>query len=167
MKKTLIAAAATAAAFTAAPAFAQTWDNVDVYGSLGYAHYDEDVTLGAVQGRLGLRFGSYFGVEGEGAFGVSDDDIGGVDAELNRQLAIYGVGYIPINENFDIIGRVGVGNTEFEVGGVDFDDDSVNYGVGAQWRWDEKNGIRGDWTRYDFDAGGDADVWSLSYVRKF
>ena len=167
MKKTLIAAAAAAAALTAAPAMAQDFSNVELYGSLGYAHYDEDVNLGAVQGRLGARFGRFVGVEGEAAFGVSDDDIGGVDVELNRQMAIYAVGFVPVGNNFDIIGRVGVGNTGLEVGGVDVDDDSMNYGVGAQWSWDDNNAIRGDWTRHDFDNGGDANVWSLSYVRKF
>jgi len=167
MKKALIAAAAAATALVSAPAFAQDGKDVEIYGSLGYAHYDEDVNLGAVQGRLGARFMNYFGVEGEGAFGISDDDIAGVDVELNRQMAIYAVGFLPVSDSFDIIGRVGVGNTEIEVGGVDVDDDSINYGVGGQWSWDEKNAIRGDWTRYDFDNGGDADVWSLAYVRRF
>lgn len=166
MKKALIAATAAAVALVAAPAMAQDMD-VQWYGNVGYSHYDDDdVSLGAVQGRLGARFGQYFGVEGEASVGVNDDEVLGVDVGLNHQAAIYAVGFVPISPSFDLIGRVGVGTTDIEVGGTDFDDDSINYGVGAQWNWDEQNAIRGDWTRNDFD-GGEADVWSLSYVRKF
>ena len=32
---------------------------------------------------------------------------------------------------------------------------------------DGQNGIRADWTRRDFGDDGDADVWSLNFVRKF
>lgn len=166
MKKALIAATAAAAALVAAPAMAQDM-NVQWYGSLGYGHFDaDDVELGAVQGRLGARFGEWFGVEGEAAVGVNDDSFAGADVSLNHQAAIYAVGFAPLSPSFDLIGRVGVGTTDVDFAGADFDDDSINYGVGAQWNWDEANAIRGDWTRHDFDEG-ETDVWSLAYVRKF
>ena len=47
-------------------------------------------------------------------------------------------------------------------------DHSVSYGAGAQYFFGGgPNGVRGDYTRHDFDGGGDADVWSLSFVRRF
>ena len=71
--KMIFAAAALAAAAVAAPAMAQPMMGpVSGYANLGYAYAHEDpVNLSAVQGRLGVR-GSYFGVEGQGAFGLGD-----------------------------------------------------------------------------------------------
>lgn len=43
----------------------------------------------------------------------------------------------------------------------------MNYGVGVQYHAG-LNGVRLDYTRYDFDDGGDdANVWALSYSRRF
>lgn len=169
MKTALFAAAAAAAVLVSAPAFAQSTSDIEWYGNLGYSMYDTDIgdaDLGAVQGRIGARFHPNFGIEGEAAFGVQDDNVGPIDIELNHSVAIYGVGFVPLSENFDLLARAGVGNTDVSVGGVDADDDSFNYGVGAQWSFTANDAIRGDWTRFDGDDA-EADVWSLSYVRKF
>jgi outer membrane immunogenic protein len=171
MKNALFAAAAAAAVLVAAPAFAQDAASSDVqwYGNLGYSLYNTDIgdaDLGAIQGRLGARFHRYFGIEGEAAFGVQDDSIAGVDVELDHSVALYGVGFLPVSDNFDLLARVGWGNTKVSAGPLSDTDDSLNYGVGAQWSWDKSNAIRGDYTRFDGDDA-EADVWSLSYVRKF
>lgn len=169
MKTALFAAAAAAALLVSAPALAQSTSDIEWYGNLGYSIYDTEVggaDLGAVQGRVGARFHRYFGIEGEAAVGVDDDEIAGVDVGLNHSLAIYGVGFLPVSDQFDLIARAGVGNTDVEIGGVDVDDDSFNYGVGAQFNINDHNGVRADWTRFDGD-NAEADVWSLSYVRRF
>ena len=177
---TLAASAAAVAALLPAAAMAQTAPvntGTSFYGTLGYADTDLDhVNLGSIQGRLGARFGQYFGVEGELAGGVKDDkvDVGGVEAKvkLNHQEAIYGVGFLPISPNFDLLARVGYGHSDGSgsVAGVTADakGDSWNYGVGGQYSFDGKNGIRADYTREQFqNKGGDANVWSVAYVRKF
>ncbi len=178
--KTLIATAAAAAIVAAlAPATASAQETTTgAYGSVGYsAAREEGVDLGAIQGRLGYRFHPNLGVEGELAGGVKKDDtyVAGVpvEVELNHQAALYGVGFLPIAPNADLYARVGYGTTELEAsgpGGVSArgDGTSWNYGVGGQYFLDEKNGLRADYTRHDFtDDGGEADVWSVGYVRKF
>ena len=48
--------------------------------------------------------------------------------------------------------------------------DSLNYGAGAQYFFNHgPNGVRADYTRYDFRGAGNGsgDVFSISYVRKF
>jgi hypothetical protein len=54
---------------------------------------------GAIQGRLGYRFNTYLGVEGELSGGVKSDDIDvagvPVDVKLQHAEAIYGVGFLP------------------------------------------------------------------------
>jgi outer membrane immunogenic protein len=175
--------------FAAVPAFAQESPQTGVYLNLGYNHVfadvdddddlfdDDDTSLGAIQGRLGYRFHPNFAVEGEAATGIKSGDLEvapGTDAKvkLKSQMAIYGVGLLPLSDRFDLFGRVGYGTQDIKVKalGVSASDDveSVNYGVGAQYSFDGMNGIRGEYTKYDFqDGGGSVDSLSLSYVRKF
>lgn len=176
MKALFAAASVAALAFTVpAIAQAQTAPVSNVYASAGYAHVDGDgVNLGALQGRLGYRANSWLGVEGEAAIGVKDDDVNiagtDVNVELKHQLAAYVVGFAPVSANTDLFARFGYGTTKIKgsAGGVSVSDDgeSWNYGVGAQHHFDGVNGVRIDWTRHDFD-GGNADVWSVAYTRKF
>ncbi|WP_269716435.1 porin family protein [Caulobacter sp. NIBR2454] len=175
----MIAASAAAIAATIAPvaANAQMMGETTVYGTAGLSRSGADgADLGAVQGRIGARFGQYFGVEGEAATGIDKDHtyINGVKvgADLNHQIAGYAVGYVPVQPNLDLFARVGYGNTEIKssVAGIstEADGDSWNYGAGAQYFFDEKNGVRVDYTRHDFkNDGGKADVASVAYVRKF
>ena len=164
---------AAAAALLAAPAMAQE----RVYGSVAYSQLEADgVDLGAVTGRLGYKFNPNFAVEGEASFGVSDDDvtIGATTASVEHEYdaAVYAVGTLPISPNFELFARGGYGTTEIEASAAGFtaseSGESWNYGVGANWFLDGRNGIRADWTRRDFtNDGGEADVWSLGYVRRF
>lgn len=164
MKTLMIGASVAALLAIAAPVAANaetTW-----YGNIGYAGVDADsVNLGAIQGRLGAQFNPNIGVEGEVAFGVKDDDISGVKVKLNNEYGIYGVARLPVNDKFDVFARVGYARAEAKVAGSSGSDDGVAYGAGAEYSFDGKNGVRADYTKYDFL--GDADVWSVSYVRKF
>lgn len=170
MKTALIASAAVASLFAAAPAFAQ--DANGWYGNLGYSNNDaEGLNLGEVTGRLGYRMHPNFAVEGEVGFGVGDDTFTpGTDVKLDNQEAVYAVGILPVSSNLDVFARVGYGRTELKVDGPGFtgsgDSEGVRYGAGAQYMLDGANGIRGDFTRQDHDAGN-IDTWSISYVRKF
>lgn len=164
MKSLVLAASAAAVLALAAPAVASaetTW-----YGNLGYAGIDaSSVNLGAIQGRIGAQFNPYIAVEGEAAFGVKDDDIAGTKVKLNNEIGVYGVAKYPVSDQFDVFARVGYARADAKVGGTSGNDDGVAYGVGAQYTFDGKNGVRADYTKYDFL--GDADVWSVAYVHKF
>jgi len=181
MKNALIAAASLAAFATVVPAAAQAQDvNADQIGAyvnlnLGLASAG-NADVKAVQGRVGYRFHPNFGVEGELATGLESDTdtIGGVrvNQKLKHQAAGYVVGFLPLGPNTDILARVGYGTTKFRTraAGVSFSDseESWNFGVGAQHHFDGVNGVRVDYTRYEFDNGpGDADVWTVGYTRRF
>lgn len=178
--KSLVFATAAVAALVALPAAAsaQSMNQPEIYGSIGYAHADAgDFDLGAIQGRLGAKITPYFGVEGELAAGVKDDTVNvapgvNADVELNHTAAIYGVGFLPVAPNADLFARVGYGTTEAEVSAVGAsataDGQSWNFGVGGRYFLDGQNGFRADYTRQEFeDDGGHADVWAVGYVRKF
>lgn len=175
MRNILLAAAAITA--ISGPALAQSMTGPQYYGTLGYSQLDHSQgDLGAVTGRLGAKFNPYIGVEGEASVGVKDDDfnIEGVDGKLDNQYdaAAYVVGTLPVTPNFELFARGGYGTTKIkaEVAGVDVeaDGESWNYGAGANYYFDGQNGVRADWTRRDFrDDAGEADVYSLNYVRRF
>ncbi|MBJ7486082.1 porin family protein [Brevundimonas sp.] len=176
MRNIILSAAAIS--LFAVPAMAQSLQSPTYYGTLGYSQMQgDDADLGAVTGRLGAKLTPYLGVEGETSFGVGHDDVSfaGVDGKVEHRydVAAYGVATLPVQPNFDLFARVGYGVTEVKASaaGVAASDhsDSVNYGVGANYHLDGVNGIRADWTRRDFqdDNAGEADVYSLSFVRKF
>lgn len=168
--KTLLLTTVAATLAIAAPALAQ-----DYYGGVSYSNIstdDIDADLGSVTGRLGAKFTPHLGIEGEASFGVRDDSIGPIDVEPKYDAAVYGVVSAPISPNFELFARAGYGTTEIDVSGggltEEVSGESWNYGVGANYFFDGVNGVRADWTRKDFeDDGGEADVWSLGYVRRF
>jgi len=175
MRNILLASAALA--LLAAPAMAQTVSSPSYYGTLGYSQLQGDnVDLGAVTGRFGAKFTPYLGAEAEVSFGTDHDTYGlgatTVKVKENYDIAAYGVATLPINPNFDLFARAGYGTTELKAssGGVSATDsnESWNYGVGANYYLDAQNGVRADWTRRDFTHdGGEADVYAVSYVRRF
>ncbi len=152
------------------------------YGTLGATLYDVDSELYGVQGRLGWQSKSIFGAEVEGSYGFNEDEAtvdfgtGPITAEsgIKTQIAGFGVARLPLSERFNVLGRVGYHNTEFEAefdDGVtvleqDFSTDGIAYGVGAEYALSKKTSLRADYTRYDFD-GADADAVSLAVKRKF
>jgi outer membrane immunogenic protein len=159
MKLKLLMAAAAALAMPAlAPANAQL---ANVYINAGYTNFDGDGggELGGLTGRVGVGFGQVFAVEGEASIGIMDDD----GLELDSALGIFGLARLPLGPSFDIFGRVGMARIETSPGG---DEDGLAYGVGGEFHLTAMDGIRGDFTRYDFDAG-EVDALSISYVRRF
>jgi opacity protein-like surface antigen len=172
------AAAAAALAF----AFASSASAQDLkptfYGNLGYSFIqgDGDVDLGAIHGRLGARLHPYFGVEGEAAFGVKDEtQTAGANtatAKLSHELSAFAVAFLPLTPQADLFVRGGYGDVRgrLTLNGVSASENTGAwaYGGGAQYLFDGKNGLRAEYTRFDLrHDNGSADVWSVSYVRKF
>ena len=181
--KLLLAAASAAAIATVVPATAQAQDAAapGAYVNLGYSYIDADGGhLDAVQGRVGARLGSWFGVEGEVGLGLGSESVtvdgptGPVtgSVKLKHELAAYAVGFAPVGTNTDLLARIGYGTQKLRVRALGVSDsdsvESFNYGIGVQHHFDGVNGVRLDWTRFDFQDGfGKSDVFSLSYSRKF
>jgi predicted porin len=177
--KSLITAASLGIIAFAAPAIAQvqTTAPTGVYANLGYSNLGPgDAKLDAIQGRLGYRFNNWLGLEGELAGGLGSDKVNvapGLDGKvkLQHQEAVYGVGFLPLTPQWDLIGRVGYGNTKLKTSAAGLSDtdneQSWNFGAGAQYHFDDKNGVRADYTRQEYEHNGNADVWSVAYSRRF
>jgi len=124
--KALTIAASAAALACAIPAIAaaQAAPVPGVYANIGYANTnDTGANVGTIQGRLGYRFNSWLGVEGELAGGVKSDtvstSVGAATvtgkAKISHQEAIYGVGFLPVGTNWDLLARVGYGHTKINL----------------------------------------------------
>jgi outer membrane immunogenic protein len=181
MKKLLILASTALLTAVASPVFAQdsgALSPTTFYGNAGGAIYQADfgagrTTLGALGGRLGARFGKYLGGEGELAFGVNSQTVGGANVKISSAYAGYLVGYLPAGDNFDLFARVGYGhqNSSVTVSNVTVSagNNTYNLGVGGQYFFSKKDGVRAEYTRFQHatSSDGDVNVYSVAYVRKF
>ncbi len=135
-----------------------------------------------ISGKIGYNVNEYFGVEGQASFGVIDDEVDGVDIGVDSSFGAFGVVRFPAAENFDLFARAGYHFTQ--IGGNDggvgasIDTDGFALGAGGQYFFTANDGIRVEYTYLDLnvsgdiadefdDASGSADVFSVSYVRKF
>lgn len=150
---------AVSVAFVAAALALPSVANAEWYAGAAYTQYDlEDAEVGGVTGRLGYKFSPNLAVEGEGTFGVSDDDF----AELDNAYGVYGVGILPIGSSgFEVFGRVGYQAIEIDGTGpvADVDEDGLGYGAGISWNVAENVGLRADYTRLQ---GEDDDTDAIS-----
>ena len=159
--KLKLALAAAVAALAAPAVMTASAQEANVYINAGYTQFNGDGggDLGGLTGRVGVGFGRHFAIEGEASFGIADDD----GLELDNEIGAFVVGKLPVASTFDIFGRVGVARIETSPGGSE---DGIAYGAGGEFHLTDKDGIRGDWTRHDYDAG-DVDAFNISYVRRF
>lgn len=163
-------AIATAALISFAGA-AQAQDG-NAYGAIGVSSYEFDMY--GVEAKLGYNFNDYFGVEGQAGVGVISDKetVAGTEVKtsVSHNFAGFGVVRFPASEQFDLFARAGYHTTRLKAstGGVSVSgsDDGFAFGGGGQFNINDRDGIRLEYTNYDFD-GGNADVVSASYVRKF
>jgi hypothetical protein len=176
--KTFVIAAATAIALTATAgaAFAQDsgQDVGRVYGSVGVSGHDNDTTnskLGSVNARVGTKITPHFGVEGEAAFGTNKDKVAGSEYRLTNKVGAYGVGYLPVSPKVDLIGRVGLSDTDLKApaaAGKFEQGTAVDYGVGAQYHFNSDYAARVDYTKSDFVGDkGESAATTVSLVKKF
>jgi outer membrane immunogenic protein len=181
--RVLFAAASAAAIAMLAPVAANAQDATTggAYANLGYSYVDaDDGSLDAITGRVGFKFNNWVGVEGEAALGLGSEDVtvdvgtGPISGsvKLKHELAAYVVGFAPVGANTDLFARLGYGTQKLRVRALGVSDsdsvESFNYGIGVAHHFDGVNGVRVDWTRFDFKDGfGKADVFSVAYSRRF
>jgi outer membrane immunogenic protein len=160
--------------FVSQSASAQTLTAPEVYGGLG-ANFTENnksnTSLKSINARLGAKLTPHIGIEGELTTGINSDSNSLGRTKLTSKSAAYAVGFLPVTERIDLIGRLGLSDTDLKTkSGLSNKEQGSAYdvGIGAQIHFDDKNALRTDYVRSKFREGrGDADNLSLSYVRKF
>jgi hypothetical protein len=176
MKRSLLAAATGlgAAALLAPAASAQ------VYAGAGATIFTadaggEDVSVGAILGRAGFKSNPFFGVEGEFAIGIQDDDIDvlgvPVSVGLDSEYGVFAVGWLPIPLVGDLFGRVGYADMtiEADVGGIasaSADGSGLAYGAGFQFSNIPFTQLRLEYTRYE-PEDSEVDSFGVSALFQF
>lgn len=126
----------------------------------------------------GYRFNRYFAVEGQytGIGKVTDNVHGSVKADA---LSLSAVGSVPLNDAFDVYGKLGVAATKSKVSGISAYDNATHtgatYGLGAEYHYDKTLSMRVGWDHYkaevDVTGGGsksfDSNVTSIGVIYAF
>ncbi|MGL6291736.1 MAG: porin family protein [Silanimonas sp.] len=125
---------------------------------------DDDDTGFAVYG--GYRFNDYFGVEAQWLDGAK---IAAPGTELDvRSVGAYAVGYLPVSDQFDLFAKAGWQRWDTDARSTFVGEDSgtdLGYGLGAQYRFTDQLGLRGEWQRIELeDTEADAFLVSLNYA---
>jgi len=139
-----------------------------------------DLDLSALGVRGGYYFNKYFSVEGRLAFGVGDDSVSEVidigfgpetatlTFDLDYSLGVYAVGHIPLTEQFQLYGLVGITKHEVTVdafipslggGSESFDDNDLSFGVGAEFDMTKNLSLGVEYVSYFTDG----DIDGLKY----
>jgi len=164
-----------ALAFTAITGFATAASAQDgqAYINVGVDAVEFDAYT--LSGKIGYQFTKNFGVEGQAAVGIIDNEetLNGIEASagVDSSFGAFGVFRLPTAEGLNLILRGGYHFTQLSAsaGGfdLDVDTDGVAIGAGSEYLWDGVNGVRLEYTYLDSGGNGGSDVISLSYVRNF
>ena len=141
--------------------------SIDIEDDLPFISEDS-IDLEVLTGRLGAAISPYLSVEGELSFGLGDDEVAGVDVNLNYAFAGYLRGEYPLSPEFTIFGRFGLIQAEvgFEAGSIDDTESGggVALGFGGEYRLQSNFYLRADYTKYDIDdLDGDSLTVAVGY----
>ena len=130
----------------AALALAAAGANAQLYGELGYTDIRDKFSdsgteykanLGAINGIIGYGVHENLAVEGMLAFGVKDDTVAGVKAELEHSYGVFVKPRVMLNPNFELFGRFGYVEHKLKasVPGHSLSDSNGDwaYGLGANY----------------------------------
>jgi OOP family OmpA-OmpF porin len=146
-------------------------DGLYLGGSVGSSHYRGDAIGGEATSHGstaydlygGYAFSPYLGLElGDAKLGSFHSSAG--EYRING-LYLDAVGSIPLAGSLSALGRLGVYGAKLDTSteGSDHSTD-LKLGLGLEYKLTDQVGLRGEWTRYRFEAFGskpDADVYSV------
>ncbi|HKJ05425.1 MAG TPA: outer membrane beta-barrel protein [Geopsychrobacteraceae bacterium] len=122
----------------------------ETYFGLDYmmSEYKSDSGVKADLDAVAARFGSYLSkniaLEGRLGFSAADDDVAGVNYELDNFVGLYARGVLPF-ENVELYGLVGATVVKLPITASrikrDADDGGLSYGVGVDFRIGERIAI--------------------------
>jgi len=164
-----------ALATAAMAAFASTASAQDgtAYINIGVDAVEFDAYT--LSGKIGYQFTKNFGVEGQAAVGIIDNEetFGNIEASagVDSSFAAFGIARLPTAENLNIFLRGGYHFTQLSASAgtadISVDVDGFAIGAGSEYLWDGVNGVRLEYTYLDGGNDSGSNVFSLSYVRNF
>jgi OmpA-OmpF porin, OOP family len=120
----------------------------------------------------GYRFDRHWAVEA-GYQDTGQTNIGGTGVDSNA-WELTGVGHLPLDERFEVFGKLGFYRGKVHGGGLDDTNRDLTFGLGGQYNVNPQLGVRLGWQRYaDMGsgaggaAGEDLDMWKVGLVYSF
>ena len=155
---TYLAALGLTAAFLAPTAMVNAAQEGPYFGaSIGSA--DDDVFNETDTGLKlfgGYNFNSNLGVE------VAYVDLGEYRGGTFEQdgISVEAVGYLPIADNIDVFGKLGMFSWDVSTPTVSDDGNDLTYGLGLNFQMNSQIGVRAEWQNYEDISGGDVSLIS-------
>lgn len=137
------------------------------FGTANYTEDEFDDSDTGIKFFGGLRSGENFGVELSYLdFGKQEANFYGFDASVEiTGVGVSIVGFLPINDDFELFGKAGVLAWDVDVTLDSYtasdDGSDLFLGFGASYRLAEQFAIRAEWEFVDLD-GADLDMLSIS-----
>lgn len=168
MKKILLVI--TLAFFYNSPSFAA--NQGESYGGLQYAVVNVDfdgigdVDPTALVGKLGHFINDNIAIEGRLGIGFQDDDLLGVDVDIESLFGVYGVFHASSTSETTFYGVLGYTDAEAEFSGpggsAEGDESSFSFGFGANI-----GGLNIEYMSYIDEDDTDATAISIGYLTRF
>ena len=140
-----------------------------VGGNIGLAEVDElgedDMSFKILGGyQINRNFGVELGYTDFGKVSAAP----GIDVKGNA-IELVGVGTLPLNDKFSLLGKLGFAMGEFKGGGASADSTELTYGIGAQYNLSPVLGLRAEYQIYTDvgDGASDVNVMSIGIVYRF
>lgn len=184
LKKVALAAVMATAGLTALPAMAQSMADQGWYvgGSIGQMEADGDCPAGFscdLKDTAWKIFGGYrinrnFAAEAFwGQWGDISLTLGGATATVEAStIGIAGLGILPLGQQFEVFGKLGIGSTDLEATGsglaAGFSSEEsgrdLMFGAGAAYNFTRNLGVRAEWERF---TDSELDVMSIGVQYRF
>ena len=154
------------------PAWAQAVDTPHFYGGIAYERVEVDVGVDfkfdSAIVKAGWRFNPYFGIEADLGRTLNDDKVRinnvEVKSKMDWMVGVYGVGFVPLSDRVDLIGRIGYReeSISFSPGNIKSTGGGTTWSLGGQFFLNENHGLR-----LDYSQESDVKTVALGYAVKF
>ncbi|WP_101757829.1 porin family protein [Oceanicoccus sp. KOV_DT_Chl] len=175
MKKTLLALAVSS--LIAPATFAEEAGNTGWYIGGSYAQLDTDFDdlvefdLAALVFNAGYKINDYIAIETRLGTGITDDDIVGVDLELDYLWGVYAKAGIPTGTAIYPYVVLGYTKAELELSGYGYSesdsDSDTSYGIGADFSVNDNVGIFAEYMNWYDDDGVEISGFNIGASYKF
>jgi hypothetical protein len=125
---------------------------LDMNMTTGSASFGANPT--AMQARVGSVLHKYFAVEGAVALGANDDTFNDSSTgELKTLFSINALGRLPLGQNAEVFGKVGMAKMDIKVDNTSYDDTGALYGIGIGVSFSEYSSLS-----MEYDVLPDVDI---------
>ena len=131
----------------------------------------EDVKPIMLIGKLGHEFNDSVAIEGRLGTGVVEDEIYGLDVNMDYMIGVYGKGILNLSDQIDLYAMLGFTQAEMSLEGYgsseSADDNDLSYGIGADVELANQLYLGLEYMKYMSKSNFNASGISVGFTKKF